>query len=68
MALFSLTINNLSPALDKQNHEVERIHKYLNLAIQDLRGSGGKHISGNIVEAGGVTVVGSWTYTAQAAS
>jgi hypothetical protein len=68
MSLFTLTINNLSPALDKQSHEVERLHKYLNLAIQDVRGSGGKHTSGNIVEAGGVTVVGSWTYTPQAAS
>jgi hypothetical protein len=68
MALFILTINNLSPALEKQHQEVERLHKYLNLAIADLRGSGGKHTSGNIVEAGGVTVVGSWTYTPQAAS
>jgi hypothetical protein len=68
MALFTLTINNLSPALALQSQEVERIHKYLHLAIQDLRGSGGKHVSGNIVEAGGVTVVGSWTYTPQASS
>jgi hypothetical protein len=68
MALFTLTINNLSPALEKQHQEVERIHKYLNLAIQDVRGAGGKHTSGNIIESGGVTVVGSWTYTPQALS
>jgi hypothetical protein len=68
MALFTLTVNNLSPALEKQNHEVERIHKYLELAIQDVRGSGGKHTSGNIFESGGTTVVGSWTYTPQASS
>jgi hypothetical protein len=66
MALFTLTINNLSPALEKQNQEVERLHRYLNLAIQDFRGAGGKHTSGNIVDAGGATVVGSWTYTPQA--
>jgi hypothetical protein len=68
MALFTLTINNLSPALEKQHQEVERLHRYLNLAIQDFRGSGGKHTSGNIVEAGGVTVVGSWNYSPQASS
>jgi hypothetical protein len=68
MALFTLTINNLSPALEKQNHEVERIHKYLELAIQDVRGSGGKHTSGNILDNAGTVVVGSWTYTPQAAN
>lgn len=68
MALFTLTINNLSPALDKQVHEVERIHRYLQAAIQDVRSSGGKKTSANITEAGGTTVVGSWTYTPQASS
>jgi hypothetical protein len=67
MALLTLTINNLSPALDKQHQEVERIHRYLELAAQDLRGAGGKKTSGNIVDTG-TTVVGSWTYTPQAAS
>jgi hypothetical protein len=66
MALFTLTINNLSPALDKQHQEVERIHRYLNLAIQDVRSSGGKHTSGNVSD--GATVVGSWIYTAQAST
>jgi hypothetical protein len=66
MSLFVLTINNLSPALDKQHQEVERIHRYINLAVQDVRGSGGKHPSGAISD--GATVVGSWTYTPQAAS
>jgi hypothetical protein len=68
MSLFVLTINNLAPAMEKQHQEVERIHQYLNRALQDVRGSGGKHLSGNILDAGGVTVVGSWTYTPQAAS
>lgn len=68
MALFTLTINNLSPALEKQHQEVERLHQYLNRAVQDVRGAGGKKTSGNILDAGGVTVVGTWTYTPQAAS
>jgi len=66
MALLTLTINNLSPALDKENQEVAIIHRYLNLAAQDVRGAGGKKTSGNISD--GATIVGSWTYTAQAAS
>jgi hypothetical protein len=72
MPLFTLTINNLSPAMDRQNHEVTLIHKYLELAIQDVRGAGGKKTSGNITDnlgnAGGTVVVGSWAYTPQAAS
>ena len=66
MALFTLSISNLSPALARQDQEVEHIHNFLNLAVQDLRGSGGKHQSGNIVV--GIVTVGSWTYTPQAGS
>jgi hypothetical protein len=66
MALFTVTISNLSPALDKQIHEMERIHNYLNSAAQAARAAGGKQTSGNILAPGGVTVVGSWTYTPQA--
>ena len=67
MSLFVLTINNLSPALDKQHQELERIHHYLAAAVQDVRGAGGKKTSGNILD-NGATIVGSWTYTAQASS
>jgi len=66
MALLTLTINNISTALDKQHQEVAIIHRYLNLAAQDVRGAGGKKTSGNILD--GATVVGSWVYTPQAAS
>jgi hypothetical protein len=66
MALFTLSISNLSPAFDKQHQEVANIHHYLNLAAQDVRGAGGKRVSGNILD--GATVVGSWAYTPQAAS
>ena len=68
MALFTLTINNFATPLDRQHQEVQRIEKYLNFASQDVRSSGGKHTSGTILDQGGVTVVGSWTYTPQAAS
>jgi len=34
MALFTLSISNLSPALEKQHQEVQRIHSYLLLAAQ----------------------------------
>jgi hypothetical protein len=67
VALFTLTINNLSPALDKQHQETERIHRYLQAAAQDVRSAGGKKTSANILGDGGA-VVGSWTFTPQATS
>jgi hypothetical protein len=66
MALFTLTINNLSPALDKQHQESERVHRYTESAMQDFHSGGGRRTSGNIVD--GSTTVGSWTYTPQASS
>jgi hypothetical protein len=68
MALFSLTINNLSPAMERQHQELQRVQQYLVLAAEDMRGAGGKKTSGNIIDTGGATVVGSWTYTPQAGS
>ena len=68
MALLTLTINNLSTAMDKQHQEVQHIQQYLHAAALDLRSSGGKKTSGNILDVGGATIVGSWTYTPQAAS
>jgi hypothetical protein len=66
MALFTLSISNLSPALEKQNQEVASIHRYLLLAAQDVRSMGGKKTSGNILD--NAVVVGSWTLTSQAGS
>ena len=66
MALFTLSISNLTPTLEKQHQEAQRIHSYLLLAAQDVRGAGGKKTSGNILD--GATVVGSWAYTPQAGS
>jgi hypothetical protein len=68
MALFTLTINNLSPALDRQHQELQRIHNYLEAAVLDVRGAGGKKTSGNILDNAGTVTVGTWTYTPQAAS
>lgn len=66
MALFTLTINNQSPALDKKYQEVERIENFTRLALQALGAARGGVTSGNIVYTG--TTVGSWTYTPQASS
>jgi hypothetical protein len=68
MALFTLTINNLSPVLEKKNQEVTVIAQYAEQALQAVRGGGGVQTSGNILAPGGATVVGNWTYTPQASS
>jgi hypothetical protein len=67
MSLFTLSISNFAPALTRQDQELERIHKYLLVAVQDVRSAGGKKSSGNITDnIGGVpTTVGSWTFTSQ---
>jgi hypothetical protein len=67
MALLTLTINNASPALDKQHQETQLIHRALHLASLDIRSNGGKKTSGNINGDGGV-LLGSWVYTPQASS
>jgi hypothetical protein len=67
MALLTLTVNNQSPALDKQMSEVALIARALDLAAGDIRRNGGSKTSGNIIDTGGATV-GTWTYTPQAAS
>jgi hypothetical protein len=67
MALLTLTVNNASPALDKQHQEVQLIDRALQLAKTDIRSNGGKKTSGNIANDGGV-VIGTWTYTPQASS
>jgi hypothetical protein len=67
MALAVITVNNLSPALDKKFQEVQVIARALDLAESAIRGAGGQTASGNIIGDGGV-VLGTWTYTAQAAS
>ena len=67
MALLSLTVNNPSPALEKKFQEVALIERALALAVQSIRAAGGVTTSGNIMNDG-ATVIGTWTYTPQAAS
>jgi type II secretory pathway pseudopilin PulG len=66
MALCVVTINNLSPQLDKRFQEVQVVERALNLAQSAIRGAGGQQASGNIIDAG--VTLGTWTYTAQASS
>jgi hypothetical protein len=66
MALLSLTVNNPSPALDKQHQEVALIQRALHLASVEIRGNGGKKTSGTMIDAG--VTLGTWTYTAVASS
>jgi hypothetical protein len=67
MALLTLTVNNLSPVYSKQFSEVALIERALHLAATDIRSSGGKKTTGNIMDTGAV-VLGTWTYTPQASS
>jgi hypothetical protein len=67
MSLCVVTINNLSPALDKKFQEVQVIARGLALAAQAISGAGGQAASGNITTDGAV-VLGTWTYTPQATS
>jgi len=67
MALFTLTVNNLSPVLDKKFQEVQVIARALDLAEQAVRSAGGSVTSGNILTDGAV-LLGTWTYTPQASS
>jgi len=67
MALVTVTVNNASPALDKQHQEVALVQRALHLAALDIRAAGGTKTSGNITGDGGA-VLRSWTYTLQASS
>jgi hypothetical protein len=66
MALAVITVNNLSPALDKRFQEVQVVQRALDLAETAIRSAGGQVASGNIIDAG--VTLGTWTYTAQASS
>jgi hypothetical protein len=67
MALFVLTVNNPSVALDKQHQESAIVHRALTLAMQDFRANGGKKVTANITDDG-ARIIGSYVYTPQAAS
>ena len=67
MALFTVTISNLAPALERQNQEVQLIDRFLMHAARELHSNQGKKTSENIIGDNNA-IVGSWTYTPQAAS
>jgi hypothetical protein len=67
MALAVITIQNLSPALDRKFQEVRFIARALDPAEQAISTPGGTVTSGNIISDGGA-VIGSWIYTPQASS
>lgn len=67
MALLTVTVNNPSPALDKQHQESQLMARALELAKVDIHANGGKKTSGNILDNGG-KVLGTWSYTPVATS
>jgi hypothetical protein len=66
MALAVITVNNLSPVLDKRFQEVQVIQRALGIAENQIRSAGGTVASGTMTDAG--VTLGTWTYTAQASS
>jgi hypothetical protein len=66
MPALSVTVNTISPQLDKRHQEVQVISRALELAGQSIRMAGGAVTSGNIVDAG--VTLGTWTYTPAASS
>jgi hypothetical protein len=66
MSLAVITVNNLSPQLDKRFQEVQVVARALDLARQAISSAGGQSASGTITDAG--VTLGTWTYTAQASS
>jgi hypothetical protein len=66
MALAVITVNNLSPVLDKRFQEVQIVQRALAIAETQIRSAGGAVASGTMTDAG--VTLGTWTYTAQASS
>jgi hypothetical protein len=66
MALAVITVNNLSPVLDKRFQEVQVIQRALDIAENQIRSAGGTVASGTMTDAG--VTLGTWTYTAQAST
>jgi hypothetical protein len=66
MPAIVVTVNTITPQLDKRAQEVQVINRALELAAQSVRMAGGAVTSGNIVDAG--VTLGTWTYTPAASS
>jgi hypothetical protein len=67
MALFTVSISNLSPALDHKAQEVQKIAMYLERAAQAVQSAQGNVTSGNILDSNNV-LAGTWSYTPHATS
>jgi hypothetical protein len=65
MALLSLTVNNLSPALEHKSGEAQVIARALEEAARMIQSNQALVTSGNIV-LGSYGTVGSWTLVNQA--
>jgi hypothetical protein len=67
MPICTVVINAPVVALEKRFQEVDFIARGLALAAQAIQAAGGQTTSGSIATDGAV-IIGSWTYTPQAAS
>jgi hypothetical protein len=66
MPLLTLAANDLATPMDKQAQEVALIAQALDQAARSIRSPGGTVTSGDITGDGGA-LLGSWTYSPQAA-
>ena len=64
-ASFSVTVN--IPNVDTRRAEVAHAARSAIFAAHDVQKAGGQATSGNVVMDGGI-VIGSWSYTPQAAA
>lgn len=66
MPALTLTVNTISPQLDKRHQEVQVIQRALDIAENQIRAAGGASASGTMIDAG--VTLGTWTYTPAASS
>jgi hypothetical protein len=66
MPALTLTVNTISPQLDKRHQEVQVIQRALDIAESQIRQAGGTVVSGTMTDAG--VTLGTWTYTPAASS
>jgi hypothetical protein len=62
-----VTINTITPQLDKKFQEVATVARGLSLAAQAISQAGGTATAGNILDDG-AKLIGSWTFTPAASS
>ncbi|WP_441267981.1 hypothetical protein AB7G19_17095 [Bradyrhizobium sp. 215_C5_N1_1] len=67
MPLFTLTVYDQVPAMERKASELSFIRRAVTLAVQDAQAAGGTKTSGDILNDGAV-VIGSWSFNSQSAS